>query len=126
MNELLGFAEKMLNEYGEFHPFGGYLKNSGAMVQVGAESGSAQEKVGHLVASFRRLASERKGKVFGVATNVTLPFDDGKKGNAIKVFLEHREGYCAEVFFRYDLSDGAKITDTTAQQGEPVIFPSKH
>lgn len=66
----------------------------------------------------------KKGKAFGIATDVTLPFEDGTKGDAINIFLEHRDGYCAEVFFRYELDSALRITDTIAQQGEPFLFSS--
>jgi hypothetical protein len=43
MNELLGFAERMLDEHGAFHPFGGYLKPSGAIIHVGVQSSRYEE-----------------------------------------------------------------------------------
>jgi hypothetical protein len=122
MGELFAFAEKMLKEYGEFHPFGGYLKKSGEMVHVGVEGGSAKEKVGSLESSFRKLANEDCVRVFGIVTDIALPLDNQSKGDAVKIFLEHRDGYCAEVFFRYQLGDVLKVTDTIAQQGERLIF----
>lgn len=132
MNELLSFAEKMLNEHGEFHPFGGYLKTSGAIVHVGVQSSpdnkKAQQKVDTLIESFKKLAIQGKAVAFGIATDVKLPRDDGSKGDAIKFFLEHQDGYCAEVFFRYKAgAEGdVEISDTIAQQGEPLFFATVH
>jgi len=128
MNDLLAFAEKMLGEYGEFHPFGGYLNIAGEIVHVGVqppstEQATAQGRVSQLTNSFEVLAYEGKASAFAIATNVTLPLDNGR-ADAIKFFLEHRSGYCAEVFFRYILTDNAvQITDITAQQGEQIFFP---
>lgn len=128
MNELLPFAEKMLDEHGGFHPFGGYLNLSAEVVHVGVQPGtanaSAKEKEAMLVASFKRLAEQGAAIAFAITTDVTLPYGDGSKGDAIKLFLEHREGYCAEVFFRYEKkADGrVEITDTIAQKGDPVFF----
>lgn len=60
MNELFQFAKKMLNQYGEFHPFGGYLNNSDIVVHVGIESGTSQDKVMRLKSSFKKLANEKR------------------------------------------------------------------
>lgn|SRR5690606_25983682 len=131
MSELLSFAEKMLNEHGEFHPFGGYLDHMGAVVHVGVQSSSehthAQQKIDVLIKSFKKIRMQQKAVAFGIAADVNLPRSDGSKGDAIKFFLEHQDGYCAEVFFRYELGeDGVEITDTIAQQGEPLFFLSAH
>ena len=131
MSELLGFAEKMLSEYGEFHPFGGYLKPSGAVVHVGVQSSqidkNAQQEIDTLVQSFKQLALQRKAIAFGIAVDVRLPKLDGTKGDAVEFLLEHQEGYCAEVFFRYEIKDGkVEFTGTTAQQGEPRFFATAH
>lgn len=80
-----------------------------------------------LIKSFKQLAAQGKAIAFGIAADVKLPNADGSKGDAVKFLLEHQDGYCAEVFFRYELNDGAvEITDTTAQQGEPRFFAAVH
>lgn len=126
MNELLDFAEKMLSEYGEFHPFGGYRNARGEIVHVGVKlpspEATARARIDVLIRSFKGLARQGKGQAFAVATNVTLPTDGGLT-DAVKFFLEHKAGYCAEVFFCYAISSGAvQITDTIAQRGEPIFF----
>jgi hypothetical protein len=35
MNEVLAFAEQMLSDHGEFHPFGGTIDRDGGMALVG-------------------------------------------------------------------------------------------
>ena len=37
MNAMLPLAEKMLKRYGEFYPYGGYLKLDGSIVDVGVD-----------------------------------------------------------------------------------------
>ena len=127
MNELLSFAKKMLNEYGEFHPFGGYLKRSGAAVHVGASSGEGEgggrREMQSLIEGLKKLAAEGSATTVGTCADVRLPPSDGAEGDAICFFLEHMDGYCAEVFFRYQLTDGqVRIVAVTAQQGDPVFF----
>lgn len=127
MNDLLGFAEKMLAEYREFHPFGGYLVTPGEMVHVGVESNrSARDGVDALINEFKKLANE--AIAFGIVTDVKLPWGDGSDGDAVQIFLEHKNGYCADVFFRYELTanHGVEITGTISQQGDPLFFVSKH
>ncbi|HJR75237.1 MAG TPA: hypothetical protein VJ806_16555 [Luteimonas sp.] len=129
-NDLLEFAKKMLAEHGEFHPFGGYLKSSAQMVNVGVKPSSsnesAQNKVGVLIGEFKRLTNE--AIAFGIVTDVKLPRDDGSKGDAVQIFLEHKSGYCADVFFRYELTANrhVEITDTIAQRGDPLFFAAMH
>jgi hypothetical protein len=131
MNELFCFAEKMLSEYGEFHPFGGYLKSSGEVVHVGVQSSRdnkrPQQKIDALIRSFKQLAAQGKAMAFGVVVDVMLPNADGSKGDAIKFLLEHQDGYCAEVFFRYAINDGnVEIIEITAQEGESIFFSTMH
>lgn len=131
MNELLSFAEKMLADHDGFHPFGGYLDLSARVVHVGVQPDAGRigpsEKVEMLIDSFHTLAAQEKAIAFAITTDVSLPYDNGSKGDAIKFFLEHRDCYCAEVFFRYMKSASGKleITDTIAQQGEPIFFGNK-
>lgn len=130
MGELLAFAEKMLNEHGEFHPFGGYLTAPTTMVHVGVESKgdphNAQKKIDALVESFKEMSS--RAIAFGIVSDVSLSSEDGLKRDAVKIFLEHRDGYCAEVFFPYETSPagGVEVVETIAQQGVPVFFTRKH
>ncbi len=37
MNAVLPLAEKMLRQYGEFYPYGGYMRQDGTIVDVGAD-----------------------------------------------------------------------------------------
>lgn len=130
MNELLDFAEKMLSTHGEFHPFGGYLSTRGEVVHVGVSSevswGNDQERADALVASFRSLAQQKQPIAFGIVTNVSFARQSGSS-DAIRAFLEHFSGYCADVFFHYVRTEGGivSITDITAQQGVPHIFPDR-
>lgn len=127
MNDLVKFAEKMLKTHHEFHPFGGYLSENEEIVQVGLSPEihwtDDQHRADALAESFRSLAQEKRPLAFGIVTNVSLS-GDAVGSDAIRVFLEHRSGYCADVFFHYTLAmeRGACITKITAQQGMPHLF----
>lgn len=127
MNELVAFAEKMLGTHGEFHPFGGYLDKESNVVHVGVRAGeegtSPQARVDALTDSFASVVQENGALAFGIVTNVSLS-EDGENVDAIRVFLEHSSGYCADVFFHYKMMNdqAVRITKTTAQQGVPMLF----
>lgn len=127
MNNIVDFAEKMLNAHGEFHPFGGYLDAQEEIVHVGlSPSGhwtSDQHRSDALAESLRSLAREKRPIAFGIVTNVSFKGDAGAS-DAIRVFLEHASGYCADVFFHYTLAPGheVRINNVTAQQGLPYLF----
>jgi hypothetical protein len=129
MNDLLGFAEKMLGSYGEFHPFGGYLSGQEDIVQVGLSSDrdweNAQQRADALTDALRSIAAEKSPVALGIVTNVSMP-SEGHTSDAIRVFLEHRSGYCADVFFYYQVVEGrVSIANVTAQQGVPRLYRSR-
>jgi hypothetical protein len=95
MNEVVPVAKRMLEDYGEFFPYGAYLKPSGEIVHIGGDdhdtdhprskdllyvlrdSFSAMAKVGECIAT---------AIVFGVV--VDKP-NTHSKSDAIQVCLEH-------------------------------------
>lgn len=129
MGELLEFAEKMLVEYGEFHPFGGFTQRTGAIVDVGVDmqedGATSQEQADLLFAHMKD--HDPTAVAFCVVTNVTISDDDHGARDAVKVFLEHERGYCADVFLPYEIGAGkVSFADVFAQQGDHVFFPIKH
>jgi hypothetical protein len=130
MNEMLPFAKKMLKEHGEFYPFGGFLRSDGSIVHVGAADPSTDhprsvDLLDTLKRDFRRRASREgiKATALLADTLVTPPNRDAKT-DAIKVLLEHKDSYCAEVFFPYrrDGRGGLEVDAPFAQEGEPSVF----
>jgi len=129
MNALLPLAEKMLREYGEFYPFGGYMKPDGNIVVFGAvdpdtDHPKSKDLLYVLRSSLQETAHRNECKatavVFGVA--VTPP-SSTHKSDAIQVCIEHADGYSAEVFFPYRLVDGEIVYEEVfAQQGKHDIF----
>jgi hypothetical protein len=132
MNEAVPFAKRMLEDAGEFFPYGAYIKPGGEIVYVGAydkdtdhpkskdllyvlrDSFSAMAKVGECIAT---------AMVFNVV--VDLP-STHSKSDAIQVCLEHSDGYSAEVFFPYSVADDGQVVygPTFAQGGKRELFGS--
>jgi hypothetical protein len=132
MNEVVPIAKRMLEDYGEFFPYGAYIKPSGEIVHIGADdndtdhprskdllyvlrdSFSAMAKVGECIAT---------AIVFGVV--VDMP-NTHSKSDAIRVCLEHSDSYSAEVFFPYAVADDGQVVYglTFAQEGKRELFGS--
>jgi hypothetical protein len=129
MNAIFPLAERMLKQYGEFYPFGGYMKPDGTVVEAGAtDSDTDRPKSKDLIyvlrVSFQELARTQQCKAVAVVfdTFVTLP-NSTRKSNAIQVSVEHADGYSVEVFFPYQIIDDQIVYgETLAQPGEHQIF----
>jgi len=129
MNALLPLAEKMLRQYGEFYPYGGYMRPDGTIVEVGAtdpdtDHPKSEELICELRSSFQDLAERNQCKAVAMVFNVTVtsPNSD-RKSDAIQVCVEHSEHYSAEVFFPYQLVENEVVYgETFAQRGKAEVF----
>ena len=131
MNSLLPFAEKMLREHGEFHPFGGAMKPDGEIVHHGAYTGSelpkGQELVDLLTEAFRQSAAKGECIATAIVYDIrTIPPGATQKRDAICVSLDHKDDYSVNVAFPYTLNHGELSLDTAfATKGDGKIFPKK-
>jgi hypothetical protein len=129
MNAVLPLAEKMLRQYGEFYPYGGYMKPDGTIVDVGADDPDtdrpkSRDLIYVLRSSFQEMADANKCKAVAVVFNVVanLP-ESNQKSDAIQVCVEHVDGYSAEVFFPYQIVNKEIIYgESFAQVGKREIF----
>jgi hypothetical protein len=123
MNEGIPFAEKMLREHGEFFPFGLVQKADGSVQQIDASDGRehppSKDVVELLDRAFRRGAESGDYAATAIFVVVRVaPPGSATKIDAVQVGLEHRSGYCVDVFFPYQRS-----ADGTFEWGE--LFASK-
>ena len=112
LKEGMPFAEKMLREHGEFHPFGVVMTRAGEIAHVASWSGEelppGAKVVGELVAAFRTQASELAATA--IFRNVTVrPSTGGEPADAIEAGLEHVLGYSVNVFYPYHLGPGSEL-----------------
>lgn len=129
MNAVLPLAQKMLADYAEFYPYGGYMKLDGSIVDLGVDDPEtdhpkSKDLIFLLRQSLQELAEKNNCKAVAVVFDVriTLP-DSSSKSDAIQICLEHREGYSAEVFFPYQVLDNKVMYgETFAQAGSNDIF----
>lgn len=130
MNELLPFARKMLRQFGEFHPFGGYMLDDESVVHVGLESsaqgaGSGRVRAIQLEDRLREISLAMRPLVVGLVKHVSLGIPVNGVRDAVEFELEHRAGYCVEVFFPYravDSGQEVEFLDATAQVGKRGRF----
>jgi hypothetical protein len=129
MNSVLPFAQQMLQQYGEFLPFGGALRPSGELVSVGGYDGREQppsiDVIRLLKDAFIDAAgkNEYKGTALVYDVKVVLP-STGEKSDAIAICLDHRDSYSVIVYLPYWLESGKLITQSMfAQAGKADIFP---
>lgn len=129
LNAVLPLAEKMLRRYGEFYPYGGYMKLDGTVVDIGAEDPDtdhpkSRDLIYVLRSSFREMAAAGQCKAVAIVSDVVVSLpDSNRRSDAIQVCVDHKDGYSAEVFFPYRVLDSEIIYDPTfAQEGNHDIF----
>ena len=130
MNAMIPIAERMLSEYGEFYPYGGYMKPDGEIVHVGAKDEDddhpkSKDLIYLLRRSFVDLAATGSCKATAIVFDVRIaPPGSKEKGDAVQLSLEHADGYAAEVFLPYQIGDGGSVDYGAmfAQEGARDIF----
>jgi hypothetical protein len=130
MNAMLPLAERMLSEFGEFYPYGGYMNSSGEIVDVGAKDEEddhpkSKDLLYVLRQSLLEMAVRGDCKATAMVFDVrVVPPGSENKGDAVQICLEHIEGYSAEVFMPYEIDQSGRITYGAmfAQAGKRDIF----
>ncbi len=129
VNAVLPVAETMLTKHGEFYPYGGYMKLDGTIAHIGAcdpdtDRPKSKDMIYVLRTSLQEMARATQCKAVAVVfeVGVILPGSD-RKSDAIRVCVEHVDGYSVEVFFPYQIvNDTVVFGDTFAQQGKHEVF----
>jgi hypothetical protein len=129
LNALVEFARRMLEENGEFYPFGASLKDDGlihsAEIDLASEHPSVREVLDALIAAFRDHAQDDAVRAIGICTDAHIAMPDGiRESDAISVQLEHRNGDAIMIFVPYDkpLMGAVRYEPVFAAEGTRVIF----
>lgn len=132
MNEGIAFAERMLREHGEFFPFGVVRKSDGSIQHVGASDGReqppSQDLIDLLNQGFRKGAESGDYAATAIFFDVLItPPGSSTKTDAVQVGLEHRAGYCVDVFFPYHRGSdgGVQWGELFASKREGSVFSCK-
>jgi hypothetical protein len=121
----MDFGKIMLEDAGDFYPFGAVIGVDGELVAVGGYDGDEHpnpEDIYQLL--FDALASDaRFGGVLAtaIAANVNIPSDyKSPSPDGLRVRLE-AEGYCRLIYVPYTLAKRGFFKRTTiANYGEPI------
>src|ERR1017187_5740383 len=129
MNALLPVAEKMLRQYGEFYPFGGYMKPDGTIVHIGVtdedtDHPKSTDLLYVLRSSLKDMSRANECKAVAVVIDVAVILPNStEKSDAIQVCLEHLDNYSAEIFLPYRVVEGRVVYgETFAQKGKGDVF----
>jgi len=107
----------MLEQHGEFYPYGAAMQPDGKIVSVEGYDGSdkplSQDIIKLLKDGFRKAAKNGEYIATGIFFDVKVtPPGSTEKTDAIAVALDHKQGYSVVVFCPY------KILDTNVQFGD--------
>ena len=107
----LGVAEQALRKHGDLQPFGFAMRTNGEIVAVGPSAGGAaapaQKVIEQLDQAFRAGAAAGEYKATAIFTDTRVTSKEGAKTDTLKVGLEHRSGYCVDVYVPYTRTAGA-------------------
>jgi hypothetical protein len=125
MDELIGSAEERLVQDGEFHPFAAILGEDGQVQQVASMpvSPGGPDVVGRLVAALQaRAAGSQPVRAACIVALVSVERPGTQDAvDAIRMALDHRQGYAAHVFFPYRLRSDEGNAGEPAQPREVIL-----
>lgn len=106
VDEWLKFATHMLEEHGEFIPYGCAMNLVGEIgsyaADIGGEHPNSQEVISFLQSAFRGQKADLKCTAIFYDVVIRNP----EETDAVAVLLDHEDNYSRIVFFPYQLTDG--------------------
>ena len=130
MNDILPLAIQMLEERGEFYPYGGKVTSEGEIIHVDVmdddtDHPESNPLIETMTREFRDEGRTGTCRATAMVMDVkVVPPEETTKTDAIQVCLDHRDGYAVEVFFPYAIDRLRKIVihPPFAQKGASRIF----
>ena len=128
LNFLLPYAERMLNQHGEFYPYAAALGSDGELSAVGTDLDDDSPDVGEVLLALhqglRDQAAEGEIRASGIAADVTLTDpDSGETTDAVQVELDHADADAVDIFVPYETEDeGIKFGELVAAEGREPVF----
>jgi len=129
MNEVLPFAQKMLKDYGEFYPYGGFINSKGEIVFSGAHDGnehpSSKDLIDLMTKAFQTAAKSGECRATAIMYDSRIiPPGSTQKSDAIAINLDHADGLSIIVFLPYQIKEKGNVIygEMFAQKGESKIF----
>jgi hypothetical protein len=108
---VLQLAKSKVERYGDFAVYGGLLQQDHSVVYVGLTESSRSPAVVSIDALRRELRHRvERGEAIAVAIVLgvrIVPPGEEHASAAIEVLVQHRDAYCADMFYPYRVIDGA-------------------
>jgi len=128
MNTALSMAKQMLQEHGEFFPFGLALNAKGQVLAVAGhdehEHATSEDFMRQLKQTFvaRAAAGEYRATALVYDARIQTP-TPGVNTDAIAVALDHRDNYSVVVFLPYHIEAGKlALGEMLARRGSGEVF----
>ena len=128
MNAALPFAERMLDDHGEFYPYAMAMKPDGELISVagygGREHPPSQEIIDLLIQALRKDAASKAIIAAAIVWDARIRRSStAPQTDVIAVALDHRDNYSVIVYFPYTLS-GKKLNigEPFSEAGHAAIF----
>jgi hypothetical protein len=130
VDSALPFAEQMLRQYQEFHPFGAHIGNDGRIGNDGAYDGDEHPNPADLIEllerSYREDATRKGLRACVILYDVrVVPPGKKEKQDAIAAAVDHRAGLSLVVVYpyRFDANHELQIEAPFTMKGATNIFP---
>ena len=130
MDALLPLAIQMLEKHGEFFPYGGVIGSDGKVTHVGVKDPDTDRpRSSRLIEILSRDFGERaeRGEIraCGIVCDMKIEAPGSSEASdAIRIHLEHRAAYCADVFIPYKRSETGAVVrgELFATKGTALSF----
>ncbi|MCC8361812.1 hypothetical protein LK996_01775 [Lysobacter sp. A6] len=124
---LFGFARAMLDRFGAFHPFGGYVVDPGQVVQVGFDRAMREEaedagRLDALAAALGELDDDAIAHALAIDVHLYPP-RDGMTA-AIRLHIAHVDGSRIDLVMPYRTRTGlpTEFGPPFVAKGPPIAF----
>jgi len=127
LHESRQVAKHLLDQFGEFIPFGIMMAPDGKITHVSGDTGDerprSQDVIELLRNAFADGAANRQYRATAIAYDVRVALRGGPKTDAVQVDIEHVDDIPATCFLPYKkTTDGFEFVDIVAQEGATIVF----
>jgi hypothetical protein len=126
----IAYTTRALQSGAEFYPFAFVMRTDGAIQRIAPTElprfPTQIELLETLEKGFAEKAVNGKYRAIVIVADVVISMPDGRESDAIQLALEHRDGFCRNVFYPYTLSEDSVLSFDAPLSGKRTgkIFPA--